>query len=150
MRMSKPIFLPVLSAALLICCAADRSSPSLGQIECPKVIAVEQILQIPQRGWESIEDDTPLQLRSIAIYEGHPKEKSALAPDQESEVSGRLVSTWHLTDNGKRRYWIACYYNHSQIVLTRLIGPEASVCQVTRDPHISVAGEPMILDVTFK
>lgn len=49
-----------------------------------------------------------------------------------------------------RRYLIACYYDHTQIVLARLIGPEVSSCQVVRDPHITVAGEPAVLEVTFK
>ena len=148
--MNKLVILIGLSVAALASCADKGPAGSAEQIGCPKAISVKQTLGRVERGWESFEDDTPLRLISVAFYEGHPREKAALAPDEETEVGGRLISTWHLVENGRRHYWMVCYYDHTRIVLTRMIGPEIHTCEVRRDPHVSIAGHPALVDITFK
>ncbi|MFH1897932.1 MAG: STY0301 family protein [Candidatus Desantisbacteria bacterium] len=146
-----PLVVPLgLIVTILTSCTGDHPSGSTGQLVCPKVISVKQTLLKRESNWESFEDDLPSRLISVMIYDGHPKERAALVPDQETESNRRLVFTWHLVENGKRRYWTACYYDQTRIVLAHLISSEVSTCEVTCDPYITIAGQPAILDVTFK
>lgn len=140
----------ILFALVLVACTGDRPGNFTGQPACPKEISVKQNLLRPQPGWESFEDEEAMQLISVALYEGHPRAKASLIPDEEVEDGSRRVSTWNLAENGKRRYWIACYYHHTRIVLTRMIDSKVSICEVTCDLNLSIAGQPVILDIAFK
>lgn len=136
--------------AVLVSCSGDRAAASSDSLVCPKAIPVQQTLPATEPGWGTFEDDTPAQLMNVALFEGHPKGKASLVPDEEAEADGRAVSRWHLLENGTRRYWIACYYDHSRIGLTRQVPSGAKVCEVTRDLNMSVGGMPVVLGLTCK
>jgi hypothetical protein len=148
--MNKLLFAFAVFATALTSCASSPPVSSLVEPVCPQAISAKQTLSEPVPGWEAMEDDAPLQLANVVLFEGHPREKAALVPDQEVEVDGRQVSTWMLVDNGNLHYWIACRYDHSSIVLTRPIGSGVETCEVTRDLQITIAGQPAIVDIKFR
>ncbi|HVO74274.1 MAG TPA: STY0301 family protein [Ignavibacteriaceae bacterium] len=128
----------------------NQSNGFPDQLVYPDKIIVKQALVNIEPGWESFEDDVRLQLTSIGIFEGHPKEKTSLVPDKEDKFNGYPRSIWYLAENGKRNYWIACYYDRTSIVLTRKIDFNISYCEVIYNSDISIAGHPVVLDVNFK
>lgn len=148
MRMTSVLLL--LGAAMLTSCTADHPISATGQVDCPREIAVKQTLESAHTEWDSYIDDTPVQLRAVSIFDGHPSERSALVPDEESTINGCLVSKWNLVNDNTHRYWIVCYYDNTQVVLTRPISASVSLCQVTSNPSITVGGQPSIVEVTLE
>jgi hypothetical protein len=148
--MNKILFSLTIIIFTWILLGINQSNGFSDQLIYPDKISVKQSLVNIEPEWESFEDDIPLQLTSVGIYEGHPKERTSLIPDKEIKINGYSRSIWHLVENGKRNYWIACYYDRTNIVLTRKIDFNISSCEVTYNPDISIAGHPVVLDVNFK
>jgi len=117
---------------------------------CPADISVAQSLSAPAGGWDAFEDDSPTQLMSVAVFDGHPREQASLVPDSDTESAGRRVVAWQLPENGTRHYWLACYYDHSRIALTRMLGAGIKGVEVTRDPQVTVGGQPVVTGIAFK
>jgi hypothetical protein len=117
---------------------------------CPSDISVAQSLSAPATGWDSFEDDTPTQLMSVGVFDGHPREQASLVPDSDTESAGRRVVVWQLAEKPARGYWLACYYDHSRIALTRMLPAGITRVEVTRDPQSTVAGQPVVTDIAFK
>jgi hypothetical protein len=128
--------------------ASPSSSPSSST--CPSTVSVAQTLAAGVNGWESFEDDTPAQLMSVAVFDGHPRERASLVPDSDTESAGRRLVVWQLAENGTRHYWLACYYDHSRIALTRMLAGTVSRVEVTRDPEVTIGGQPEITGIAFK
>ena len=127
--------------------AASNGAPSA---TCPPTVAVAQSLSVAAAGWESFEDDSPSQLMSVGVFNGHPLEQASLVPDSDTESAGRRVAVWQLAENGSRRYWLACYYDHSRIALARMLASDITRVEVTRDPQVTIGGQPEITGITFK
>jgi len=120
-------------------------------VVCPKAIVVEQRLAAkPDSNWESIQEDVRHQLMSITIFDGHPTDGAALVPDASTEEKGRMVYTWRLSASKTRRYWIACAYDRTNIMLIRPLDPDISICEITYDPQITIGGHPSVLGFDCK
>ena len=117
---------------------------------CPPTLIASQTLAGGVAGWEPFEDDTPIQLMSVGVFDGPPRERASLVPDSDAAAGGRRVAAWDLRENGKRQYWLACYYDHSRIALTRELSRDVKRVEVARDPGETIGGLPVVTDITFK
>jgi hypothetical protein len=117
---------------------------------CPPTLTASQTLSGGVAGWEPFEDDSPIQLMSVGVFDGHPREQASLVPDADTAAAGRRVAVWDLPDNGTRQYWLACYYDHSRIALTRMLAGDVKRVEVARDPQTTIGGLPAVTDITVK
>lgn len=142
----------VVAVVSLASCSANRLTVATGNLTWPQTIDTEQRLTggaVP--GWAAFEVDEPAQLTTVGVFEGYPGEQGSLEPDEQTDADdGLKVATWQLTDNGKRHYWIACFYDHTRFALARPIDPKVSTVVITSNPNITVAGLSEILSVTLK
>jgi hypothetical protein len=74
----------------------------------------------------------------------------SLVPDSDAVSAGRRVAVWKLPENGRRQYWLACYYDHSRIALTRMLTRDVERVEVARDPQETIGGLPAVTGITFK
>jgi hypothetical protein len=117
---------------------------------CPPSLVVAQTIAAGVAGWEPFEDDTPIQLMSVGVFDGHPRERASLVPDSDTTSAGRRVAVWKLPENGTRRYWLACYYDRSRIAVTRILAGDIARVEVTRDPQVTIGGQPEVTGIAFK
>jgi len=127
--------------------AGVKAAPSA---PCPPTISVTQTLSAAVAGWEPFEDETPAQLMSVGVFDGHPRERASLVPDADDEAAGKRTAVWQLSENGRRGYWLVCYYDRSRLALTRALPGEITRVEVTRDPQVTIAGQPEITAITVK
>ena len=132
-----------LAAILLF---AGGSTLGAGFESCPSQVEVQ-----PQRiaktvpGWSVIASEAPHQLTSITFYDGEPKEKASLAPDE----TGRQRQVWTLAAQ-TRPYWLSCHYSGTNVVLARPLPPTVKRCEVTYQPSVTIEGMPEIKEISCK
>jgi hypothetical protein len=119
-------------------------------IECPQTVVVKQELPEAATPWETFQEQVPSRLMSVAVFEGHPKERATLVPDAEATKGGKQVYTWRLPANTAHPYWLACGYDRTSVILVRPLDPGVSSCQVTYDPQITVGGLPSVVGIVCK
>ena len=117
---------------------------------CPPTLSVAQTVAGGVAGWEPFEDDTPIQLMSVGVFDGHPRERASLVPDSDTASAGRRVAVWMLPGNGTRHYWLACYYDRSRIAVTRMLAGDITRVEVTRDPQVTIGGQAEVTAIAFR
>ena len=150
-------------AAAALGASCSRSEPTAGakavpsadakaaaSATCPAAIPVAQTLSEAVAGWEAFEDDTPTQLMSVGIFDGHPRERASLVPDSDEASAGRQTAVWQLDANSSRDYWLLCYYDRSRVALTHALARGITRVEVTRDPQATVGGQPVVSGITLK
>jgi hypothetical protein len=141
----------VVAVVSLASCSANLPTLATGILTWPQAIDTEQRLAGAVPGWAAFEVDEPAQLTTVGVFEGYPGEQGSLEPDEQTDADdGLKVATWQLTDNGKRHYWIACFYDHTRFALARPIASKVSTVVITSNPNITVAGLSEVMSVTLK
>jgi len=139
---------PARSADVKAAPSADAKAAS--SATCPPAIPVAQTLSEAVGGWEPFEDDTPTQLMSVGVFDGHPREQASLVPDSDEASAGRRTAVWQLDASSSRNYWLVCYYDRSRVALTHALARGITRVEVTRDPQATVGGLPVVTGITLK
>ncbi|MYN10570.1 STY0301 family protein [Pseudoduganella aquatica] len=119
--------LGVFTAMLRPCLAFATPIP----LDCPHALVVDQTVTSPHEGWEALQDAGLAQpsLTNIAVYTGHPSRLGSLIPVSR-RIGRKEVHTWQLPDDPER-YWIACVYDNSRILLIKPLPKETHRCTQT-------------------
>jgi hypothetical protein len=97
------------------------------EISCPISIKVdEKITDIPS-SWEPVINPQGHHLDNVALYYGHPKEMASLVPDQETKDK----AIWRFPNKESEKYWLACNYSGTEIMLVKQLPHGLSQCEVT-------------------
>src|ERR1051325_5192028 len=80
---------------------------------CPPTLVAAQTLTGGVAGWEPFEDDTPVQLMSVSVFDGHPRERASLVPDSDTASAGRRGAGWVLPGDGPPDHSLAGRYHSS-------------------------------------
>lgn len=97
--------------------------------------------------WETILEEAPIQLMSVSIFEGHPKQYATLVPDKEIRKDKKIVNIWQLISSAKEIYWRGCSYDRTSVMLLRPIDANFRTCQITYDPSVSVGSHPSVVEI---
>ena len=127
--------------------ADARPAPSA---TCPPAIPAAQRLSEAVAGWEPFEVDAPIQLMSVGVVDGHPRERASLVPDSDEESAGRRLAVWQLDKNRSRDSWLVCYYDGTRVALTRALARDITRVEVTSDTQVTIAGHPEVTGIAFK
>ena len=131
--MNKHLLLPLF---LLGVGSADQLMAEPLPLSCPDQIKTEQKAKTPPAGWETsntwnnLLPDNGHALNGIAFYSGPPKEGALLAPDQTKTRGKKFTSIWQFQP-GKEKYWFACTYDQTTVVLTKQLPDRPLRCEVS-------------------
>jgi hypothetical protein len=101
-------------------------------IKCPHRVEVAETLKASYPSWEVTADKGKgdVNLQSMLLFDGHPRELASLAPDQSTEAKGQLIATWQLPKpEADRAYWVACAYRNSMTMLVKRLPDTVMSCR---------------------
>jgi hypothetical protein len=104
-------------------------------IACPQSIDVTQSAT-PVKGWETVDEATPIVLDRVAVYSGHPREKASLVPDGDEDMFNTKHDVWTLHRKSKDDdFWISCVYINTTIMLVKKVPQSSNAVIVEYDNH---------------
>lgn len=114
--------------------ATDQLMAETLPLSCPDQIKTEQKAKTPPAGWETsntwsdLLPDNGHALNGVGFYSGPPNEGALLAPDQTKTRGKKFTSTWYLPPV-KEKYWFACTYDQTTVVLTKQLPDRPLRCE---------------------
>ena len=103
------------------------------EFQCPDNIAVvETPPTAPPAGWATVfmPHTFGYSFHHVGIFDEHPSKRYSLVPD-DIERKGLSQSVWGLSSKNPRDYWLACHYNHTNVLLSRRLPAGLSNCTAT-------------------
>ena len=135
-RVAKNIPRVVVGFVLLFSClsrgafAADRDDP----LTCPESIKVTEKASGVDAAWQITVDKGRggYLLDNVGFYFGHPSGMASLVPDSSDDSSGERKSIWRFPPDNSTRYWIACSYHNTRLLVTKELRAGVKTCQVNK------------------
>ena len=114
---------------------ADERIP----LNCPKQIEATVSLKRPLEGWKPVAQPITYTLETVTFYDGHPKEKASLPPDEDEFGPDNSVYWSHrmLGDNA----WVTCEYGGISLSLAKKLPKGVKLCKAFYKPEVQ--GKPV-------
>ena len=128
--MKQLLWVPLSLSATLISSISLTASITLN---CPPHITTEQHVKTLPAGWSAGTDIaylTPKKehlLAGVGFYSGPPQEGAVLAPDQTTKRRKNVSNLWKL-DSATEKYWFACRYAQTTVLLTQQLPAQPMHC----------------------
>lgn len=103
--------------------------------KCPSTIEVEQKVRKAPPGWTVSRNAAPARLTRVALYDGPPREKASLKPDNGDTEE---APTWTLSPDNPRGYWLVCYYDDTTVALSKRLPAGISSCREILDAYSAI------------
>ena len=100
--------------------------------KCPLAVETKQSIQTTPVGWSVVQSTTPSRLTRVAIFDGPPREEASLKPDNGDTDEAPV---WTLSPDNPRGYWLVCYYDDTNIALSKRLPGKVSSCRAVLDRY---------------
>ena len=123
----------LITFGLSIALIAGTSPAETINLNCPQEIKTEQHPKTIPPGWSTSNDAGNLTLEKshlltgTGFYDGPPEERALLAPTQTRKHGKNFSNLWKL-DSGAGKYWFACNYNQTTVLLTKQLPEKPLHC----------------------
>lgn len=111
---------------------------------CPAALTTTQTATSVPAGFSASIQAAPAPFMGLTFFDGNPRDKVSLAPDEEKPSGDTLVSMWKFPPGNPRGYYLQCGYFGTQIALQRALDPIITKCWVTYDTAQTIGGLPFI------
>ncbi len=129
----------LLICGMLLMCAVPAAAK---EYKCPEHVVVIANEITPVAGFENWSDpQAEFFISGIDLYEGHPKDKVQLKPDNADDPNEAESSMWSLASDSKDLYMV-CRYSDTNARLIKQLEAHEKFCAVKdiRGPEDSTAG----------
>jgi hypothetical protein len=119
--------------------AAPREQAKAPSLVCPPAIKVEpQALSGKVEGWRYFADEQAQHTLDTVSFYIQKKSLTKLDPHRGTEV----FTEWKFPDNGKEKYFVACSYTRTGVLLKRQLEPGVKFCRVLFESDPARPGLP--------